>query len=162
MGGARMSEALLRQAEAEVRVVGQRVTVDDLAKAVGGELMVALVEVGASQRLEDRGLAGLEPAGTLEEDGGGAGMPFGEQSRPAAEELVGGVAVVRGSRWRHGLAVQVDPLESGVVGPARDATALGDRQAVELLEVAGEVDGLASLIADPTANESTGAPDSLK
>ena len=38
MGGAAMPEPLLREAEAKVGVVGERVAVDDLTKAVRGQL----------------------------------------------------------------------------------------------------------------------------
>ena len=37
-------------------------------------------------------------------------------------------------------AAQVDPLQPRVLGSARDPAALGDRAAVDLLQVAGEID----------------------
>src|SRR5687768_13912684 len=48
------------------------------------------------------------------------------------------------------LTVKVDSLQTGVLRAARDATALRDRATVDLLEVAGEVDGagLADVAAD--------------
>ena len=69
-----------RQAEAEVRVVRDRIGLDDGREALGGELVRADVEVRLSQRLEDRGLSGLEGQRALEEDGGRAGVALGQHA----------------------------------------------------------------------------------
>ena len=84
-----------------MRVVGDRVGVDDGREAIGGRGMVALVEVGLAERLEDGGLSGLERQRALQQDGGRAGMPVGEHLRAPAKELIGGFALL--GRRRRGL-----------------------------------------------------------
>ena len=91
----------LRQAKAEVRVVGQRIGVDDGREAIGGRGVVALVEVGLAERLEDGGLAGLERQRALQQHRRRAGMAVGEHLRAAAEQLIGGFALL--GRRRRGL-----------------------------------------------------------
>jgi hypothetical protein len=49
------------------------------------------------------------------------------------------IGIHRGSVRR--LGAEVDPLQSRVLGASRNAATLGDRPPVDLLEIAGEVDG---------------------
>ena len=74
-----VAEARLRDAQPEMGVMRERVAIHDLAEPVCGQRMRALVEVGLAKRLEDRGLARLQTAGSLEDDGGRAGMALGEE-----------------------------------------------------------------------------------
>src|SRR5687768_11849412 len=70
-------------------------------------------------------------------------MTLGQHARATLEELIGRLAVTGGRMRLHRsrLALEVDSLQTGILGAARDAAALGDRATVDLLEVTGEVDG---------------------
>ena len=162
-----MAEARLRETQPEVRVVGKRIPIHDLAEALRGERMSALVEVRLPERLEDGRLTRLEMAGSLEHDRRRRRMTLLEEPGAASKELVGGVALARiaAVAWMRGHArygissIRSRRLFSDRPG-MRPRFAMG-RPSISFRSPVKSM-GLASLIADPTANESMGAAASLK
>ena len=162
-----MAQARLREPEPKVGVVGQGVPIDDLPESIRREGVRALVEVGLAERLQDRGLARLEAAGSFEHYGRGARMSLREQPRATPKELIGGVSLpgVAGFAWtgsheRYGMSSIRSRRGFSVRPGIRPRFAMG-RPSISFRSPVKSM-GLASLIADPTAKESTGAPASLK
>ena len=162
-----MAEASLRETEPEVRVMGQRIPIHDLAEALGGERMSALVEVCLAERLEDGRLTRLEMAGSFEHDCCSRWMTLLEELRATSKELVGGVALARiaAVAWMRGHArYGISSIRSrrlfSVRPGMRPRFAIG-RPSISFRSPVKSI-GLASLIAEPTANESMGAAASLK
>ena len=137
--------------------------------------MVSGVEAGTAERLEDRGLAGFQAVRPLQDHGGLGVVAPPEQVLAAAQERVRRLAVVRGigirdlvlhggmvprvqsrqvarsSVWSRGLAV---------IPGMRPRLAIG-LPSISLMSPVKSM-GVAPEMYDPTANESTGAPASLK
>ncbi len=88
----RISQAPIAEPEPEVAVVLEWVVVHDGLEALGRQSRLALVEIGARQRLEDRGFARLQPVGALEDDRRRPGVMLLEETRSATEELVGSLS----------------------------------------------------------------------
>ena len=176
----------------EVGPVRRRVHLEELLEHLTGPLELAGVEVRPPERLEDRALAGLEAVGPLEDDRGLRVVPAFEQraaragaARTRSRVSAASRAPRRMRRWSHGrafaamrgsqarravapagycLAVgrEVDRLEARRVGQAGDPAALGDRRpSISLMSPVKSI-GVAPLMYEPTAYESTGAPASLK
>src|SRR5688500_18243119 len=95
---------LERAAETEVRERVDRCTLDDGAEFLARLRVPARAEVSAPERLADRGLVRLEPAGLLERDRGGRVVARLEQRAAALEEVVDVRPVVA-----HGASLPQDP-----------------------------------------------------
>src|SRR5204862_7429002 len=81
-------ELLERAAEAEERVVVRGRALHDGLELRRGLRVAPRVEVGAAERLADRGRLGVEITGPGERDGGGVIVAGLEQGGAAPEELV--------------------------------------------------------------------------
>src|SRR5438093_8529486 len=123
--------------------------------------MVSLLEVGAAERLQDGGLPRLQRQAALEQDGRRAGVVLGEQAGAALEKVIGAVAPVgihrplgqaaRSTCFRRRFSVRPGMRPRFATG----LPSISLRSPVKSM-------GLASLIAEPTANQSIAAPVSLK
>ena len=102
------AEALEALAEREVRVMGRRVDLEERLERHAGTLVTAGVVVGPTERLEDRGLAGLQAGGPLEDDRGLGMVAALEQLVAALEQLVGALVVVGGSVRADRVRARVD------------------------------------------------------
>ena len=116
-----VAQPRLGEAEAEVRVVGQRIArrrSPGSARRQRGRPWLKYARPSAS-RIE--ALPGSRRQARSSSDRGGAGMMLGEQLRAAPKELVGRFALVpdrigRLRPWTPGGPAEVDPLETRVVG----------------------------------------------
>src|SRR5207248_6482905 len=87
---------LERSAKAELRVVVHRVFLDHGLELDRGVRIAARAEVGASQRLANRGLLGLHLACLLQRDDGSGEIAVLEQVAAALEQLVDALGALFG------------------------------------------------------------------
>ena len=106
------AEALEGLAQAEVAVGGRGVDLDELRERLGRLGDAPAVVVGASERLHDRALAGLQPAGSFQDDRRLRVVAPCQERRAALQQAVGRLAF--GQRAEERGLIRPGPI--GVIG----------------------------------------------
>ena len=179
---AELAEAL---GDREVGPRRGRVDFEELREDRPGPLELAAVVVRPTERLEDRALARLRPRSALEHDCGLGMVAPADQRLAPLEQAVDALALVilvRPTAMNplvvHGPDRRTDVANGRPYGSRHSARATGrslglsvrpgirprfaiGRPSISLMSPVKSI-GVAPLMYDPTANESTGAPWSLK